>query len=128
MINKNDLEMLGYFEMFQGSTDYMEDPVRFYSQFVEDKMLTKGNDRLFENVLGLCGESGEVAEKVKKLLRDRTKFSDDDIISELGDVLFYVVALSNIFKGNLKVVMENNMKKLNDRQQRGKLQGSGSSR
>ena len=43
-------------------------------------------------------------------------------------MLFYVVALSNIFGGNLKKTMEMNMAKLDDREQRGKLKGSGDNR
>ena len=128
MINETDLEAFGYFDMFQNSRDYGDDPLRFYSQFVEDKVFTKGRERLVENTLGLVGESGEVAEKIKKLFRDKGKFSDEDVLKELGDVLFYVVALSNIFGGNLKKTMEMNMTKLNDREQRGKLKGSGDNR
>jgi len=96
MINKTDLEAFGYFDMFQNSPDYDKDPIRFYSQFVEDKIFTKGRDRLIENTLGLVGEAGEVSEKIKKLFRDKNKFSDDEVLKELGDVLFYTVALSNI--------------------------------
>jgi NTP pyrophosphatase (non-canonical NTP hydrolase) len=128
MINETDLEAFGYFEMFQNSPDYEKDPVRFYSQFVEDKIFTKGRDRLIENTLGLVGESGEVSEKIKKLFRDKNKFSDDEVLKELGDVLFYTVALANIFNGNLKKIMEMNMDKLDDRQQRGVLKGSGDNR
>jgi len=128
MINETDLEAFGYFDMFQNSPDWANDPLRFYSQFVEDKVFTKGRERLVENTLGLVGESGEVAEKIKKLFRDKGKFSDEDVLKELGDVLFYVVALSNIFGGNLKKTMEMNMAKLDDREQRGKLKGSGDNR
>lgn len=128
MINETDLEAFGYFDMFQNSTDYEKDPVRFYSQFVEDKVFTKGRERLVENTLGLVGEAGEVSEKVKKIFRDKSKFSDEEVLKELGDVLFYVTALSNIFGGNLKAVMEMNMSKLDDREQRGKLKGSGDNR
>jgi NTP pyrophosphatase (non-canonical NTP hydrolase) len=128
MINRSDLEAFGYFDMFQNSPDYEKDPVRFYSQFVEDKILTKGRDRLIENTLGLAGEAGEVSEKIKKLFRDKNKFSDEDILKELGDVLFYTVALANIFGGNLRKVMEMNMAKLDDREQRGVLKGSGDNR
>jgi NTP pyrophosphatase (non-canonical NTP hydrolase) len=128
MINRSDLEAFGYFDMFQNSPDYEKDPVRFYSQFVEDKILTKGRDRLIENTLGLAGEAGEVSEKIKKLFRDKNKFSDEDILKELGDVLFYTVALANIFGGNLRKVMEINMAKLDDREQRGVLKGSGDNR
>jgi NTP pyrophosphatase (non-canonical NTP hydrolase) len=128
MINRSDLEAFGYFDMFQNSPDYEKDPVRFYSQFVEDKILTKGRDRLIENTLGLAGEAGEISEKIKKLFRDKNKFSDEDILKELGDVLFYTVALANIFGGNLRKVMEMNMAKLDDREQRGVLKGSGDNR
>ena len=128
MINETDLEAFGYFEMFQNSSNYDTDPIRFYSQFVEDKVFTKGRDRLVENTLGLTGEAGEVAEKIKKLFRDSSKFSDEEVLKELGDVLFYVTALSNIFGGNLRKTMEMNMAKLNDREQRGKLKGSGDNR
>ena len=128
MINETDLEAFGYFDMFQNSPDWDNDPIRFYSQFVEDKVFTKGRERLVENTLGLVGESGEVAEKIKKLFRDKGKFSDEDVLKELGDVLFYVVALSNIFGGNLRKTMEMNMAKLDDREQRGKLKGSGDNR
>ena len=77
LINETDLKAFGYFDMFQNSPIYENDPVRFYSQFVEDKVFTKGRDRLVENTLGLVGEAGEVSEKVKKLFRDKNKFNDD---------------------------------------------------
>ena len=128
MINETDLEAFGYFEMFQNSSDYDTDPIRFYSQFVEDKVFTKGRDRLVENTLGLTGEAGEVAEKIKKLFRDSSKFSDEEVLKELGDVLFYVTALSNIFGGNLIKIIELNMEKLNERVKNGTLQGSGDNR
>jgi|TARA_R110001606_G_scaffold386127_1_gene549960 NTP pyrophosphatase (non-canonical NTP hydrolase) len=128
LINETDLKAFGYFDMFQNSPIYENDPVRFYSQFVEDKVFTKGRDRLVENTLGLVGEAGEVSEKVKKLFRDKNSFSDEDVLKELGDVLFYATALANIFGGNLKTIMEMNMKKLDDREQRGVLGGSGDNR
>lgn len=99
-----------------------------YSYWVEDKILTKGDTRLIENTLGLIGEAGEVAEKVKKLLRDNTKVDRDDIIKELGDVAFYLTALANYFDGSLADVLEVNMDKLNSRQARGTLRGSGDNR
>jgi len=128
LINETDLKAFGYFDMFQNSPIYENDPVRFYSQFVEDKVFTKGRERLVENTLGLVGEAGEVSEKVKKLFRDKNSFSDEDVLKELGDVLFYATALANIFGGNLKTIMEMNMKKLDDREQRGVLSGSGDNR
>lgn len=105
----------------------MKDMIDMYSQFVEDKMITKGRERLIENALGLTGEAGEVSEKIKKLFRDN-RIDDDAVLRELGDVLFYTVALSNIFGGSLVKIIELNMEKLNERVKNGTIQGSGDNR
>ena len=105
----------------------MKDMIDMYSQFVEDKMITKGRERLIENALGLTGEAGEVSEKIKKLFRDN-RIDDDAVLKELGDVLFYTVALSNIFGGSLVKIIELNMEKLNARVNNGTLQWSGDNR
>ena len=99
-----------------------------YSYWVEDKIVTEGETRLVENVLGLVGESGEVAEKTKKLLRDSSRLDRDDIIKEIGDVVFYATALANYFDSSLAEVIETNMNKLNDRAARGVIKGSGDNR
>ncbi len=99
-----------------------------YSYWVEAKMLTEGDARLVENTLGLVGEAGEVAEKVKKLIRDSTKVDRDEIIKELGDVVFYATALANYFDGSLEEVVEVNIDKLDGRERRGTLRGSGDTR
>ena len=99
-----------------------------YSYWVEGKILTEGDSRLVENTLGLVGEAGEVAEKVKKLIRDNTKVNRDDIIKELGDVAFYLTALANHFDGSLEEVLVVNMDKLDGREKRGTLRGSGDNR
>ena len=99
-----------------------------YSYWVEDKIVTEGDTRLVENTLGLVGEAGEVAEKIKKYRRDNTKVSQKEIIKELGDVVFYATALSNYFYSNLSEVMQTNMDKLNDREKRGMIKGSGDNR
>ncbi len=99
-----------------------------YSYWVERMIVTEGDTRLVENTLGLVGEAGEVAEKVKKYLRDNTKVSQKDIVKELGDVIFYATALANYFYSNLPEVMEANMDKLNSRAKRGVIKGSGDNR
>ncbi len=98
-----------------------------YSRWVETMIVTTGQDRLVENTLGLVGESGEVAEKVKKIIRDGT--IDVDLISkELGDVLFYVTALGNYFGVDFETIMRQNISKLEDRKARNVIQGSGDNR
>tara|TARA_Y100001937_G_C6863368_1_gene217331 strand:+ start:171 stop:485 length:315 start_codon:yes stop_codon:yes gene_type:complete len=99
-----------------------------YGQWVENKILTKGNDRLVENTLGLVGEAGEVAEKIKKLIRDSTRFTTEEIESELGDVLFYLTAIANHLGSSLTDVISNNVSKLDDRENRNVLRGSGDKR
>ena len=99
-----------------------------YSYWVEDKIVTEGDTRLVENTLGLIGEAGEVAEKIKKYLRDDTKVSQKEIVKEIGDVVLYATALSNYFYSNLEEVMQVNMEKLDDRAKRGVIKGSGDNR
>ena len=99
-----------------------------YSKWVEGKIITEGDERLVENVLGLVGEAGEVAEKVKKMIRDGTKVVPMDIIKEIGDVVFYCTALDNHVGYDLTTVLEINLVKLNGRVERGTIQGSGDNR
>ena len=85
---------------------------------------------LMAQILGLAGESGEVMEKLKKLIRDKQgKLTADDraeIIKELGDVLWYVNSAAHLL-GSREVARLNN-EKLASRQQRGQLHGSGDNR
>ena len=71
--------------------------------------------------LGLCGEAGEVAEKVKKQVRDGV-FSRHETAKELGDVLWYLANLAN------DLIAENNIEKLESRKERNVIQGSGDNR
>ena len=94
---------------------------------MEKLIITSHNTRLVENTLGLVGEAGEVAEKVKKFYRDH-EISSDEIVKELGDVLFYVAALANHLGSNIQQVANANIKKLHDRRDRNKIKGSGDNR
>ena len=82
--------------------------------------------------LGLVGEAGEVAEKVKKVLRDKNgkfdKESKDAIKKELGDVLWYLANLCTEFEFSLNEVALLNLEKLKSRENRGIIQGSGDDR
>lgn len=82
--------------------------------------------------LGLCGESGEVAEKVKKVLRDNNGVFDGNaktaITLELGDVLWYAAQLANELGINLNEAAANNLDKLANRKRKNTLSGSGDDR
>jgi NTP pyrophosphatase (non-canonical NTP hydrolase) len=99
-----------------------------YSEWVEGKIVMEGHDRFVENLLGLCGEAGEVAEKAKKKFRDQNRVTVEAIQLELGDVLFYVTAVANMYGSNLEEIARMNLKKLNDRAERGVIRGEGDNR
>lgn len=80
-------------------------------------------------VLGLTGEAGEVANKVKKVFRDDaggvTDARRDDLVSELGDVLWYVAELATLLEVKLSAIFQANYNKLSSRAARGTISGSG---
>ena len=79
--------------------------------------------------LGLCGEAGEAAEKVKKAIRDDggelTPERRDALAAELGDVLWYVAQLATEAGLELDQIARANLDKLLSRRDRAVLQGSG---
>lgn len=89
-------------------------------------------NELYHLVLGLVGESGEIAEKMKKLIRDHasdeSKIDRDDIKKELGGVLWYAAVLADYLGISLDDVATTNIEKLASRQKRGVLGGSGDNR
>ncbi len=82
--------------------------------------------------LGLVGEAGEVAEKIKKVLREEsgvvTDEKKEEIKKELGDVLWYLAALSRELGFTIEDVAQKNIEKLASRKERGVLHGSGDNR
>lgn len=82
--------------------------------------------------LGLLNEAGELAGKVKKILRDKNKhITPEDkaaLKAELGDVLWYFAQICNELDLTIEEVAEYNLDKLADRQQRGVIQGDGDNR
>jgi len=82
--------------------------------------------------LGLTGEAGEVAEKVKKVLRDNAGvFTDEqklEIAKEISDVLWYCATLARDIGYTLEQIAEINLQKLRSRQERGVISGSGDNR
>ncbi len=87
---------------------------------------------MFYIVLGLVGESGEIAEKLKKNWRDHAGVIDEnqkqELIKELGDVLWYMAQLATELGTSLDEVAWRNIEKLFSRKDRGALHGSGDNR
>lgn len=83
-------------------------------------------------LLGLVGEAGEVAEKFKKIYRDKNcEMSEDDrqsLKKELGDVLWYISSISRHLDLKLEDVAQTNLDKLQDRQKRNAINGAGDNR
>lgn len=83
-------------------------------------------------VLGLAGESGEVIEKVKKLHRNNDgNISEEDrqeLLKEVGDVLWYLSAITHYLGGSLDDVAQSNLDKLFDRKTRGVIKSQGDNR
>lgn len=101
-----------------GSTDNVYDLVKAYN--------------ISYVALGLTGEAGEIANKVKKILRDNNGVVDDDvkeeIAKELGDVLWYIGSMSKEIGYSLEEIIQMNHNKLTSRLKRGKISGSGDDR
>ena len=88
----------------------------------------KFNKGFTQALLGLCGETGEVADKIKKFIRDENEIDKIEIGKELGDVLYYLCRIGEYFDLTLEEIAEMNINKLQDRQKRGTISGSGDKR
>jgi len=89
-------------------------------------------ENLLYPTLGLCGEAGEVAEKVKKMIRDDAGELTDArrtaLAAELGDVLWYLAQLATEAGLELDVIATENLAKLRSRAERSALAGDGDER
>lgn len=131
---KHFLDLLLEFD-YPDSTDGEEPFTDFdtYQFLAEETAIypTLGHPMVYP-ALGLCGEAGEVVEKVKKLCRDKDgQYSNEDrdaIRKELGDVLWYVSEVARQFDIRLSEVAIGNIEKLTKRKEQGVLGGSGDDR
>lgn len=91
-----------------------------------------GGNALLYPVLGLVGESGELANKIKKIYRDNDGqmggVHHDRLVEETGDILWYVSEICTQLGVALEYVAAVNLRKLADRAERGVIGGSGDNR
>lgn len=89
------------------------------NEYQELSMRTKLNNDLKENLLcgglGISGEAGEVSDTIKKIIFHGHEFNKNELIKELGDVLWYISFISNSIDCTLEDVAKQNIDKLNKR-------------
>ena len=90
-----------------------------------------GKDWIYPT-LGLAGEAGEIANKMKKVIRDKNGKIDEEVREsmkgELGDILWYVAQVATELNLSLDKIAEKNIEKLFSRKERGVIKGSGDNR
>lgn len=82
--------------------------------------------------LGVNGEAGEIAEKLKKIIRDKkgniSESDKQELGGEIGDVLWYLATLAHHLGLSFEDIAEANLSKLQSRKKRGVIGGSGDNR
>ena len=102
-----------------------------YQDQANDTAIYPNESRLVYPALGLTGEAGEVADKIKKIIRDKRTLDVQErieIAKEVGDVLWYVAAMARDLGVDMDTMARMNLDKLRDRAKRGVVGGSGDSR
>lgn len=107
-----------------------QEKAKKYDFFEPENSLTSPG--FIEKILGLTGEAGETADKIKKIIRDKGGIASKDdksaIMKELGDTLWYLATLARYLGIPLSDVAETNIEKLESRVQRGTMHGEGDNR
>lgn len=101
-----------------------------YQEACNDTAIYPRDQGVLYTLLGLGNEAGELQGKYKKFIRDNQNWPDvrENLIAELGDVLWYAAQLATELDTELSTVMEKNLCKLQGRKHRGTLGGSGDNR
>ena len=120
MITQEDIDAFKRFN----DVDYL---MNEYQDMAASTAIYKVEHQVIYPALGLAAEAGEVANKVKKILRDG-KFDREAIADEVGDCLWYIAALCRDLNVSMSDLAAANLKKLQDRKKRGVISGNGDKR
>lgn len=99
-----------------------------YQAFVKEMKTYPEKNAIIYPALGLCGEAGEIAEKIKKWLRGDRDLDKEALLKELGDPLWYIASLADDLGYSLQDVVDANVEKLTSRKERGVIKGDGDNR
>jgi NTP pyrophosphatase (non-canonical NTP hydrolase) len=103
-----------------------------YQQVAKTTAIYPREQAIIYPTLGLTGEAGEVANKVKKIIRDGSNSKDEKLVSEIkaeiGDCLWYIAVLADDFDIKLSDIASANLEKLANRKKKGTIHGSGDTR
>ena len=124
MTKDNNIETWDY---YKDSSLYKNMTLSSYQNAASGTAIYPTQHAITYPALGLAGEAGEVANKVKKIIRDG-KLDKPALVAEIGDCLWYIAALCRDLNVDMEDVAKANLEKLYNRKQRGTLQGSGDNR
>lgn len=122
MINESDLDAWEYYSEVNKPMS-----MNAYQEMASKTAIYSSAHQILYPALGLAGEAGEVANKVKKMMRDG-QFDRAAVVAELGDVMWYVAALCRDLNVDMNQVALDNLYKLYGRMERGTLKGNGDTR
>lgn len=102
--------------------------IQEYTDFVKSMKVYPEKYAIIYPALGISGESGEIAEKVKKWLRGDKHLDAEELVKELGDIMWYITSMADDLGADLQSVINENVTKLKSRKERGVVKGSGDNR
>ena len=103
-----------------------------YQQVAKTTAIYPREQAIIYPTLGLTGEAGEVANKVKKIIRDGTNKNNENLVqeisAEIGDCLWYISVLADDIGVKLSDIANGNIEKLANRKKKGTIHGAGDDR
>jgi NTP pyrophosphatase (non-canonical NTP hydrolase) len=102
-----------------------------YQEFAKRTAIYPEDLKVIYPAIGMANECGEALGKIKKTIRDKNRnfnINKDEIVSELGDVLWYMSAIATDLNVDLSEIAEKNVEKILRRQEAGTIRGDGDNR